>query len=353
MVILGSFFVFQSVFLQPEPEFGSATDKDAVNIGYIESYQGSVIYRAHLYGFFGQEDVDVNLYTWILDEGVPVKIPIRVPNTHKEMRSLLLDETRIYEDTVKFMMSGAFDGGILNASTFITALNQGVPLVAVAMLGREDETNPGRAFLLRNDVRADSTEDLRGLTFAVCRETPSHMIFFEEFLKETGLVRGEDVTIIEGVDAKQAQQWLQEGVIDGGLWTLAPVRHLVNAGVAYVYRRMDWMEPVNHALLVFNRDYIENHPEKVQKVVNAYVNRVAYEKNLPKKERYDESWDRGLMIEGQFEGMNKVVFEFPPKIRLDLLGKIQNLLLEYEYVDSTVDIADFVDFSFVENALES
>jgi NitT/TauT family transport system substrate-binding protein len=220
---------------------------------------------------------------------------------------------------------------------------------------------------MRKGIEINSVEDFKGLTLASRRAGPGDTIYFREFLEDVGL-KSEDLNIIEayGDDSKNwlaekkedkvnilhqinegdLRGWLIEGKIDGGLYHLTSVRKVAHEG--YLYRPMDWMDSaISHAVLVFNQDYVKNHPEEVQKVVDAYAKIIKYEKDLPESEK-DKSWDKGLFMASTFQGLQVPQYDFPPKVRMDLLNEVQDLLIKYGYIDEKIDIGDFVDNSFVE-----
>jgi len=332
-----------------------ADDAQPVRIGYFHGGRVNMIYRTFLYNYFDQEGVAVELYTKYLYGDEIVK----VPKTNEATLALLLARERQDSqrnvfgkmsgtEIVEKIMAGEFDGGTIGESSFLASIQKGLPIVAVAMLGYD--AVPGKGIIMRSDVKINSPSDFKGKTLISRRAGPGDAIFLREFLGDIGLVPGKDLTMIDQVGELDAETWLEEKKIDGGLYHLVAVKRLVDSGLAYVYRPMDWMDSaISHALLVFHKDYVANHREEVQRVVQAYVKRVAYEKSIPDEQR-DRSWDKGLMMEGEFEGMEIPTYDLPPKIRTDLLEAMQGLLLKYGEIDQAVDITNFVDTSFVDNA---
>ena len=322
-------------------------DENIVKIGYFQGGRVNIMYRANINGFFDQEGVHVKLYTTDL-RGREL---LELPKTHEEYlemaESMILLGRMKGTAIVDSMMEGIVDAGTIGESSFILKINQGAPIVAVALLGYFN--TPGKAIMVRKDVEINTPSDFKGRTLISRRAGPGDAIFLREFIEDIGLTP-EDLNIIDQVDEDDSKNWLKQGRIDGGLYHLMQVRKLVRRGLAYVYRPMDWMDSaLSHALLVFNRDYVKNHPEKVQKVVNAYVKRINFENNLPEDE-IDKSWDVALGMKGTFQGMQLPRYDFPPKIRIDLLNEIQDLLLKYGYIDKKINVREFVDHRFVEKA---
>ena len=55
-------------------------------------------------------------------------------------------------------------------------------------------------------------------------------------------------------------------------------------------------------------------------------------------------------MENSFQGLEIPRYDLPPVLRMDLLDEVQDLLIKYEYIDEKVNIEDFIDSSFVEEA---
>ena len=322
-------------------------DESTVKIGYFQGGRVDMIYRTNINGFFDQEGVDVKLYTTELRG----KEFLEVPKTHEEFLEIQKNTLNFGKvrgtEIVDFMLEGGANAGTIGESSFIQKFHEGAPIVAVSLLGYD--RTPGKAIIMRKDVKINSVEDFKGKTLISRRAGPGDSIFLREFIESIGLTP-EDLNIINQVDDGDAKDWLRDGKIDGGFYHLRMARQLILEDVAYIYRPMNWMDSaISHALLVFHKDFVKNHPGKVQKVVTAYMKRIVYENSLPEEEK-DKSWVKGLTMIGEFQGMSTPQYDFPPKIRIDLLNEVQDLLLKYEYIDEKIDIEEFVDYSFVEKA---
>ena len=143
-------------------------------------------------------------------------------------------------------------------------------------------------------------------------------------------------------------EFLRNGQADAAFMHMNGIPQIEGSEIGRIYRPMDWMNPeLSHALLVFRRDFVEQYPEKVQAVVDAYVKRIAYEDGLSEEERHKPG-DFGIQIAKHYKGLSLPIFDYPPFVCVDLLQGMQKLLLEYGDIDKTVNINDFVDNSFVE-----
>lgn len=347
------------------------TDENIVKIGYFHGGRVNMIYRTHINSFFDEEGINVKLYT----QNLKSTNLFEVPKSNVEVR--MMAEAGSFgkirgTEIVELMLEGVVDGGTIGEGSFIRMVNDGAPIVAVALLGYEN--TPGLAIVMRKGIAINSVDDFRGLTLLSRRSGPGGTIFLKEFFEEIGFAsedlnvinaygnnskdwqskKKEDyVNVIYQVDEDDSRNWFIDGSIDGGLYHFSTVRILVHEDAGYIYRPMDWMKPdVSHAVLVFNKDYVQNHPEEVQKVVTAYVKRVKYEKDLPENEK-DRSWDKGLFMENNFQGLAIPRYDFPPKIRINPLNEMQDLQLKYGYIEEKINIEEFIDDSFVDKAVES
>lgn len=267
------------LFAAPGAQPASDAKETAVRIGYFHGGRVNMIYRAYIAGFFRQEGVNVKLYTKDL-KGEKL---YEVPQSNDEMKRLSKGKWDFGKisgtEIVDMMARGDIDGGTIGESSFIYAVSKQAPIVAVAMLGYNRD--PGKAILIRKGVNISKPQDLKGKTLISRRAGPGDVIFLREFIESMGLDPKKDLKIIDHVSEDDADSWIKDGKIDGGLYHLVQTKKLVESGDAYVYRPMDWMDSrLSHAVLVFRKDYLDGHRPEVQKIVNAYVKRVAYEKNF-------------------------------------------------------------------------
>jgi len=318
--------------------------ENPVRIGYFRSARTQMIYRAYIQNYFDQEGVQARLYTGFLGETEFFE----VPKSGEETRKIAERERRFGvvegEEIADRIVAGEFDGGTLGSGSFVAAVHKGAPLVAVALLGYD--ASPAKSILMRKDVKIVSPDDFKGKTLISPRSGPGTAIFLREFLRDMGLDLEKDVTIIDNVYEDDAKKLLEQGKIDGGLFTLGEAESLVRSGKAYIYRPMDWMNSeLSHGLLVFHTDFVKNHPDSVQKFVNGYVKRIAYEKNLAQ--------EQGVAIQKKFQGLKSEEHSLPPRVRVDLLEEMQGLLYEYGFIDTKISMSNVVDHSFVEKAMDT
>lgn len=242
-------------------------------------------------------------------------------------------------------MLGILDGGTIGETSFVAAVANDNPIVAVAMLGR-GETDRLRGIVVRNDVVIRTPEDFKGKTLIAPRSGPFNYICLKKFVESIGLDPEKDVTIIDQVPEDRLLKILEQKKADGGLYNSNMIDQVTTQGVAYVYRKMDWVNPdLLHGLLVFRKDFIEAHPQEIEKIVRAYMKRLKYEKENPEE---GKTADENL-------GFNKVFYwgerlpqySYPPLVSLDLLNEVQGLMRKYKTISTQVDLGNFINNDFV------
>lgn len=321
-----------------------------VRIGYFHGGRVHGLYRAYVYNYFDEENVPVELYSQYLNDDAFLLVP-------KEHRHMMKNAENDFGKVtglriIKAIENGTLDGGTPGESSFVEAVNKGSPIVAVAMLGHDVKDKPGKAFLLRKDVVINSPDDFKGKKFGTRRAGPGDRIFLCEFFKSIGLNPDKDVTIVDQISDDQLSRLISEKKIDGALYHLHAGISEIKSGLVYLYRPMDWIDPeISHALLVFRKDFVKNHPKEVQSVIRGYMKRIKYEHTLPEEKRL-ESKDFGLQMLLYYKGMSLPQYNYPPFVKIDLLNQMQDLLFSYKVINHKKDLNKFIDNSFVEKIYE-
>ena len=337
-----------------------------VRIGYFHGGRVFVPYRAYVYdsnshlakqksgsheiNYFEQEGVNVKFYSqnMLEDEW------LEVPKYHKDM--ILRYGTNLFGKVtgiriIDAIEKGILDGGTPGESSFVEKVAEGSPLIAVALLGHDTNEAPGKIIVLRNGLIINSPEDFKGKIFGTRRAGGGDRIILSEFFKSIGLDPKKDVVIQDQIPDDEQIPLLKSGELDGNLFHLLKVPKVLEENAGYMYRAMDWMNAeISQAFLVFRKDFIEKHPEEVQKIVTAYMRRIKYEDSLPKEEKISSIHPKnnlGLQLGFQLNGSSIPVYDYPPLIRVELLNQVQDLLFEYGEIEKKVDLSDFIDNSFV------
>ncbi len=316
-----------------------------IRIGYFHGGRIHLLYRAYINNYFDDEDIDVELYSeYLLKDGWN-----KIPKNHEEMEKNKRTFGRVTGiRIIEAMDKGILVGGTVGESSFVSMITNGSPIIAVAMLGHETIERPAKAIAIRKDIIINKPEDFKGKTLITRRAGPGDGIFLREFIENIGLDPDRDITIIDQVPDNREEEFLKEKKVDGGIFHLHKLRALVTSEIAYLYRKMDWLNPeISHALLVFRKDFVEAHPERVKKIIRAYMRRIKYEHSMPEEEKIKEK-RFGLQMILYFQGLNLPQYNYPPLVRQDLLKEVQRLLLKYKFIDREIDLEKFINNSFVE-----
>ncbi|MCX5795438.1 MAG: ABC transporter substrate-binding protein [Elusimicrobia bacterium] len=333
----------------------SAQALTPVRIGYFHGGRTNVIYRTSVFGYFDQEGILVDLYTASLNDQSLYKVPKTHDETLKLKKKLSDEEFSKMRGTeiVDAMMKGDVEAGTIGESSFIQCVNEGKPIVAVALLGFDTIERPGHAIGMRSDLVIKSTADFSGKVLVTRRAGPGDYIFLMEFLRSIGHEGDKTIKVIPQVPDDKIAVQLKNKEVDGGYYHLMTVAGLEAAGLLRSYRALNWLNPeMSQAVLVFRKDFVVQHPDSVQKVVDAYIRRIAYEKTIPER-KADRSWDKGVMMKSEFKGMMIPQYALPPSVRPELLEAMQDLLLKYGFIKSKTDLRDAIDNSFVAKGMEN
>jgi len=320
-----------------------------VKIGYFYGGKTYALYRAYSNNYFSAEDVEVMLYSQYLNKHRWRRMPIRFRKL--KQKNYLNGENRYFGkvsglEIIKAIEKGIFDGGTVGEGSFVAAVANNIPVVAVAMLG-SGETDRLRGIVVRNDVVIRTPEDFKGKTLIAPRSGPFNYICLKKFVESIGLDPEKDVTIIDQVSEDQLVNILQQKKADGGLYSSHIIDQVTTQGVAYLYRKMDWVNPdIFHGLLVFRKDFIEAHPQEIEKIVRAYMKRLKYEEKNPEEGRTDDE-NLGFKKVLYFQGEHIPQYRYPPLVSLDLLNEVQDLMRKYKTINTGVDLGKFINNDFV------
>ena len=321
---------------------------DSVRIAYFHGGRTMLLYRALINDDFEKEGVSVQLVTKGLRE---TEYDV-VPKNYEEIKNDKLFGKARGTELLQEVADGRFEGATPGESSFIEYVTKGLPLVAVAELGHDTRDKPGHAIVFRTDSKINSPEDVRGKTLASRRAGHGDAAFLKEYLHSIGLTENV-VTINEQVDDDELNQGIKKGAFDGGFFHLMTIESVIeDGGPIYVEQKFTWVNPeLSHALLVFHKDFVRDHPDEVEKIIRAYMKRVRYEHSLPQEMRLQdpgEGFQKGLQMAKDFQGMDLPQYDELPTVSVELLAEMQDLLIKHGYIDTKVDLAPYIDNSFVE-----
>lgn len=325
----------------------------AARLGYFHGGRTHLFFRAYINGYFENEGVDVKLITKALHNDDLFEVPKSYKEFEEKNNDIPFFGRMTGIEIVDEIGKGNLDGGTVGEASFLAAIDKGMPIVAVAELGHDTKERPGHAIVLRKGLVVKTANDLKGKIFASRRSGPVDRVLLREFLASEG-VKISDVTIIDDMPDDELYVSLANGKVDGGYHHLHWVKKFVDNDIGYVYRTLDWMSPeASSSLLVFNKEYVEQNKGAVQKIVNAYIKRVHYEKQLSEEERSAPKEFGLQMVNDDVEGMNIPQYDLPPTLKEHFLQEVQDLLFKYGEVNKKVEIGNHLDYSFVEEAVKN
>ena len=348
------FINLASVFLiRSDDELSKEVNRsDEMRIGYFHGGRVFVPYRAYVFGEFEKAGLNVDFYTTTAKEG-PKEL-LFVPKNALEVQKIR-DRDPLFgrftgREILEHIVAGTLDGGAIGESSFVEAAEQGLPIVAVAKLGHDTAETKGKAIIVRKGAGITKPGDFIGKTIISRDAGPGDATFLREFFSSIG-INSDDVNIIDYAHSNYMMEGLVKEEVDGGYYHHMTVQKVVERGFAEIYRPFDWVNPeLSHALLVFRRDYYDNHKEEIKKFVKTYSERIKYEEENPVEEYYrqDGIEERGLQAHLRFAGMDIPRFSYPPLIDIDLLNQMQDLLQKHEQVEYLpVDLAPYIDQSLL------
>ncbi len=351
VIILTCFAIFWLLNLQKQTT--STTSRlDSVKIGYFHGGRTMLLYRAYINHEFDTSSIPVELYTKSLYEDSYQLIP----KNYEDIKDIALYGKATGGELINEVVKGNYSGATPGESSFIEAVANGAPLVAVAELGHDTKEKPGHAIIFREGLNIKSPDDIKGKTLSSRRAGDGDAVFLRLFLKSIGLDPDKDVDLLEQVMDDKQTEHLVEGEVDGGFYHLMSVEKLIEKEHATLYSKFNWVNPeLSHALLVFHKDFVRDHPDQVEKIVRAYMKRVRYEHSLPQSERLKDpgyGYQKGLQMAKDFMGMDLPQYDENPIVQLELLTEMQNILYENGYLDNKADLSKFIDNSFVQKINE-
>ncbi len=177
-------------------------------------------------------------------------------------------------DALRLVGDGSADFGFADLPSLVTARSQNVPVKAVAAV---NQTSPLGMCSVRDKVRLNDIDDLRGLTAGI-HSAGSTFIFYETLLAANGIERDE---LEEASVTPPYENYLIQGQVDTvPCYIDAEVPTLEDAaggeGSLDVLLGADHGYEVYGSGLFTTDDMIENNPDLVQRFTDAYLRAFQY-----------------------------------------------------------------------------
>jgi ABC-type nitrate/sulfonate/bicarbonate transport system substrate-binding protein len=336
---------------------GAPSDPDIaeLKVGHFIGGKTYVLYRAFYNGRFDDTKTPIQLYSRFMHQNAPF-IPVpRNLNTLKKWRK------RKEGKNIKFgkvsgievldaIMKGELHGGTVGESSFLSYIQPGMPLVAVALLQRDSIERPAKAIAIRKDLTINKPEDLKGLCFASRRAGPGEEVLLYLYLDSLGIDWKKNMKIIPQMDDHIMESELGKS-IDGGLFHITTIRRLHKAKTGKIHRLMDWASPhLSFGLLVFHADVVEKNPEAIRRLLQGYQAQIKYEETIPIEEKllYEEF---PLRMAQEFQGMSLPQNVNPPFVNLNDLDTVQAHLHQYGFINQTFSLESFVNRELLASVL--
>lgn len=326
----------------------------AVRVGYFHGRRTYLLFRTYINDCFEKNGVKVTMFSQFLHWPGFFEVPRDYQKMWEKLQTAPGGKSKFGltsgMDIIDAITIGFLDGGVVGEASFVASATQDSPLVAVAMLGHYTTGFPGRALVLRNDVRIDTPDDFKGKIFATRRSGPGDGMLLREYFTSIGLDPDKDVVIIDQIQDDQQEELIQRKVVHGYLAHFGKLDEPQRLAGSYIYRMMDWVDPqTEFALLVFRRDYLERHREEIIAMLVAYMQRKRYEETVPDSEKRKEH-RHGMRMLAAVDSLRLPEYDDPPAVRMPLLEEVQRLLLKHHYLNNKVDLAHYVDLTIVEEA---
>lgn len=304
-----------------------------VRLGWFVGGRTELFYRAYRNNDFAAQGADAVLYSRVSDHPELFVIPRDGVRFRQMEKALPFSAKMTGTDIVGEILKGRLDGGTIGEGAFIAALHKGAPLVAVAMLGYD--ATPGKAIILRRGVTIKSPEDFKNKVFTCKESGDGDPVFLKAFFRKEG-VDPKDVIIVPQLPYNKIVEAFRQKKVDGGFFHLVMIKELMSHDLAYIYRKMDWVEPeLSHALLVFRRDFFDKNRDKAEGIMRAYMKRVSMDgENALSKN------DPG--VELKYPAFSKL-----PLVNIAYLEKMQALMLENGAIGKKSELKRFVDNDIV------
>ncbi len=350
---------------------GCSASSPPVRIGYFHGGRTQLLARVHNDYEFAAAGVDVAM--WSRD--LHAEEFELMPHSIREFNAPGVDVVGKVRGTelIEHLLRGDYDLTTPGESSFIMAMRQGLPVVAIAELGHDVRNQSGHVIMMRNGMPASHPGDYFGKVLVSRRAGPGDSIMLKEYLERIGVDLDEDIVQLDAlprnvasknalpddfiyiVDQLYEPQWAigtYNCVIDGGYYHLMGVPAKITQ-FWIVAALQDWVDPeLSHALIVSTLEYVAANRERLVKLMETYILRIQAEHALSYEERTRQD-EKGIQMAMDYYGLNLPQYDIVPTVSVALLTEMARLLRKYGFIEEEIDVASFVDNSLVLEALEN
>jgi ABC-type nitrate/sulfonate/bicarbonate transport system substrate-binding protein len=328
-----------------------------LRIGYFHGGRNVLLYRAWIDDWFDKAGVRVVFRATHRPDSKEFH---DMPRSAEELETLKKQpDTRYIGRTtgvtiVGELKKGGLDCGMIGESSFLLAVDEGLPYTAVAKLGQDTKDEPGKIVVVRSDLEINSADDLIGKSIGSRESGPYDMVMTREFVLSRGL-RLDQMQIIDQIPQHPLKKKLQKQQLDLAFLHLHIASKIVARGLYKPFPdyAFDFAEPgLSQALLVCKNTVIAERRDELVALIRVYKRRIDYEQSLSQEARRSHQGDktRGMELR-TFKGLNLPQYDPRPVIDPNLLQTMQGLLLKHGVLTKPSPIGPRVDNSLVLEAL--
>lgn len=224
----------------------------------------------------GSEDEEVTIKWGLFKNYSPVFIANHLG--YFEDEGVKVDMTGTFTSgpaVVQAAASKELDGGHSALSGIINAVNSGVKIKAVADSQTEHENGKLMRWYVLEESDIKSPKDLKGKKIAVNSFAGSFYYTALIYLEKNGLSK-DDVEFVQ-IPHHNSEQALRQGEVDvAGIIDPYSVATEKNGGVRTLFTAYDVLGENQFSAIFFTEEFIENHPEAIDKFLKAYNRAINY-----------------------------------------------------------------------------
>lgn len=245
-IVLSLLIISVFIFILLKSNKNEQLEKTSLRLKWVSQAQFAGYYSAQQEGYYEEE-------------GLSVKIDPAGPNI----------------SPIQSVVSGINEFGIAGAEQIITAIDNGVPIVAIAVIYRETP----EALVSKKSLNIKTPKDLIGKTVGVVYDNDENLyrLFLkkngidEKSIKEVPAITGISQVMTDQVDAKMAYE-----MNDAVLLT-------IEGEEVNLLKFREYGVKVYADTIFTTKEMIEKHPEKVRKFLKASIKGWKYAIDNPEK----------------------------------------------------------------------